>query len=666
VPELRIENGIGATVSYSGVASQHTSAAATGVLVQAGGSLPRLTNLGTISAVGQGPTVNATAISDQSGTLATVVNQGAISATVTPGVSTATAGGKTIALDLRANTAGVSLTQSANPSPIALAGATDSTGKFVATVTTPATPSIVGDVLLGSGPNTVSLQAGTVNGALSLGSGAASLSIGGGAAYTGALSHANGAPFSIDVSNGTLTNTNASTLELTSLNVGPTSSLSFAVDSANARSTSYVVSGPATLANGAKVAVNLVSGITAAQSYTLIRSPNLQVGSISSLTPQTPYVIIAGLRLDQAAGTLNLDLRRRTATEAALDPAQTAAYDAVLKAAPSDAGVQGALFGPQDRAGFLALYNQMLPDYAGGTFRMATAAQRAIGRALGEGGAGGAWVQEISVGARQSSSANGVPFKALGFGLAGGLERTIGLGSLGLKVAFVTGDSHNHLLPGDNRSTLTDLDAGLYWRVSRGGFTFDVGGGGGYVRSTYRRQLLVTDAAGTNTLTRTAEGKAGGWSLNGRAGVAYQLNSGAFFVRPQAHLDYYRLNQGGYTETGGGSAFDLIVDSRKASEASGTVSLALGAQFGQDFTWRPQVEVGYRSILSGNAGTTRARFAGGDAFSIKALGLDGGGAMARLAVKAGNQLYDFSLSVGAEKRDDYVEGDFQIRARFVF
>ena len=96
------------------------------------------------------------------------------------------------------------------------------------------------------------------------------------------------------------------------------------------------------------------------------------------------------------------------------------------------------------------------------------------------------------------------------------------------------------------------------------------------------------------------------------------------------------------------------------------VAVALGAKFGQEFVWRPEIEVGYRSILSGDPGVTRGRFTGGDAFSIKALGLDGGGAMARLAVKAGNQLYDFSLSVGAEKRTDYVEGDFQVRARFRF
>ncbi|HTI67985.1 MAG TPA: autotransporter domain-containing protein [Caulobacteraceae bacterium] len=665
VPELRVENSISASLLNSAVVVTPSNATATAVQVQAGGALPTLNNYGFISANAVGPSASATAVADLSGSLTTVNNQGQISASLSPSTTGGATAGRAIALDLRANTTGVTLTQTANPSPIVLSSTTDSAGVVTVTGTTPVSPAITGDVLLGSGPNTVSLQAGTLTGALDLGSAASSLSIDGGAVYTGFLAHT-GPGLTIGVANGTLTNTNPATLQVQTLNVGAAGTLSFAVDSANARATRYQVTGAATLATGSKIGINLLSGVTTAQSYTLISSPALNLGSVAGLTTETPYVVIAGLRYDQAAGTLNLDVRRRTAAEAQFDAAQTAAYDPISKALPADAAVQSALFAQQDRASFLGVYNQMLPDYSGGAFRMASLAARAVSRVQAEGGPAAAWVQEITVGARQSSSAAGAAYRALGFGIAGGLERDSGLGVLGVKASFTTGDSHNPDLPGDGKATLTDLGAGVYWRASLGGLRLDAGAGAGYVRYTFARQLLMVDSTGVTTLSRTASAKAGGWSANARAGVAYQADLGALYLRPQAHLDYYRLTQGGYAETGGGDAFDLTVARRNGHEASATASLVIGASFGHDFTWRPELEVGYRSILSSDPGVTQAHFTGGDSFSIYALGQESGGAMGRLSLKAGNELYDFSLSAGAEQRNGYLEGDAQIRVRLAF
>ncbi|OYX35276.1 MAG: hypothetical protein B7Y99_03945 [Caulobacterales bacterium 32-69-10] len=657
VPELRNENTLYATVLNS-IASGATASTATGLLVEAGGSLPLLTNFGVISALATGPSVNASAVVDQSGTLTSIDNQGAITAALSPAATDEATGGQTIALDLRANTSGVTLIQTANPSPILL-----SSGSY-----TPSAPSITGDVLLGSGPNRISILAGTVTGALdmgSAGSGASALSIGGGAVYTGRLSHA-GSGFAVEVSNGSLINTNAQTLKLTSLTVGDSGVLSFAVDPVAGTATRYDVSGAASFAGGAKIGVNLLSPLLTDQTYTLITSPQLVLGSTALLQVETPYAVIAAVNLDQTASALNLDLRRRSAVEAGFDSAQTAAYDAISAAMPADTAVQAALFTPQDRAGFVGVYNQLLPDYAGGTFRLASLASRAVNRAPAQGGPGGAWVQEITVGARLQSGQGGQPYRAFGFGLAGGIERESRLGVLGVKASFITGESRDTSLPGDNKSTVTDLGAGLYWRGTLGGLIVDAGAGGGYVRSTYRRQLLITDSAGTTTLDRTAEAKAGGWSANARAGVAYQADLGGLYLRPQAHFDWYRLGQGAYAETGGGAAFDLSVDSRTGHEASGTASIVFGARFGQDTVWRPEVEVGYRRIFSSDAGTIAAHFAGGPTFSIYALGLESGGPMARLSLKAGNDTYDLSLGAGVEKRSGYLEGDLHVKARLQF
>ncbi len=395
VPEFRNENTLNATVLNS-IASGATASTATGLLIEAGGSLPALTNLGVISALATGPSVNASAVVDRSGTLASIDNQGTITTVLTPAATGDATGGGAIALDLRANTAGVTLVQTANASPILL-----SSGLY-----TPAAPAIFGDVLLGSGPNRVSILAGTLTGALDMGSGASALSIGGGAVVTGRLSHA-GSSLAVEVSDGSLINTNAQALQLTSLTVGANGLLSFAVDPLAATATRYDVSGAASFAAGAKIGVSLLSPLLTSQTYTLVKSPQLTLGSLASLQAETPYAVIAALSLDQPAGELTLDLRRRSAAEAGFDAAQTAAYDAVSTALPADTAVQAALFTPQDRAGFVGVYNQMLPDYSGGTFRMASLAARAVNRAAAEGGPGGAWVQASHQAARAAACRSG-------------------------------------------------------------------------------------------------------------------------------------------------------------------------------------------------------------------------------------------------------------------
>ena len=104
---------------------------------------------------------SATAVLDASGSLRTLENINSIAATVTATDATIPVTGRAIALDLRANTAGVTLRQYANSD-------------------TAITPTITGDVLFGSGAGRLELLAGVLNGAVAFGSGADSLVINGG------------------------------------------------------------------------------------------------------------------------------------------------------------------------------------------------------------------------------------------------------------------------------------------------------------------------------------------------------------------------------------------------------------------------------------------------------------------------------------------------------
>ena len=55
---------------------------------------------------------------------------------------------------------------------------------------------------------------------------------------------------------------------------------------------------------------------------------------------------------------------------------------------------------------------------------------------------------------------------------------------------------------------------------------------------------------------------------------------GRLSLRPNASIEYYKLNEKGYTETGGGGAFDLTVRNRISDETAANALLALGYDFG--------------------------------------------------------------------------------------
>jgi hypothetical protein len=242
VPTILNQDFISSTVSHSTLASYspllglYTStteptSAAYGILIGSGAVVTTINNVGTISASATGDNASAVAIKDLSGSVTNVINQGIIESQIAAGVTGDKTSGGIVALDLSANTTGVTLTQSVNPDPINIylstttssSGTTTTTAATTGTVTgstvtkttttsstitttvtttaagvtttavstTPTTPQIIGDVLLGSGANNVQLLGGSMAGALQLGgssnpNGQATFNVSG-ASYEGAL-----------------------------------------------------------------------------------------------------------------------------------------------------------------------------------------------------------------------------------------------------------------------------------------------------------------------------------------------------------------------------------------------------------------------------------------------------------------------------------------------
>ncbi len=719
VPEIRNEDFVEASISHSVVATTTSSPTSTGIQIDAGASVTSINNYGTLQATANGDAMKAYAIRDQSVTgLTSVLNEGVIAASVTPVTSgLALPSSVSVALDLSAGTGAFTLLQQVNPDPIAievstttnssgvvtttaaLTTATATTSTTVSTTTagvtttttttTPTYPQIVGDVLLGSGVNTVNILGGSVTGQLSLqGAAGDSFTLGettavGGAdnaaVYDGYLNYT-GSALSINVVNGSLINTNAHTLGLSNLHVYSSGLLYAAIDPSNATSTLYNVSGTATLDPGAKLGIVLNSPLFAPTTYTIIQAGSLVDNSGGALSiGQVPFVLQASEVSNPATNSLSVTLRRSTAAEMGLNPAESSALNGVYSSLPNDPAIEAAVLGQYSKSSFLNVYDQLLPDYAGGVFELTLAASDAVTRATSRvndienpSGTRGAWAEEVAFGVNKSRSSQTAGFQGGGFGFVGGLETGgAGLGAFGLTGSFLTGDIKDPHSPGDNLSSFSEGEGGAYWQAQLGGLRADARIAGGYILYGNRRELLLKDANGNVTLDRASKSSSSGYTGTGHFGVGYQTPQvGWVYFRPQVHGDYFYLNQGGYTEHGGGTVagdgFDLTNATRNGNEASGTASLVTGITFGQGFKWRPELEIGYRNVFSGTAGSTTSNFQGGTPFTLDPESIKGGGPLARLDVKADTDFYELNFEAGIEERTHFEEGDLRLSVRVLF
>lgn len=724
VPTIQNEDFIEASVSHSVLAPSvdPSTAASYAVLVENGGALASVVNYGTIQSSVTGDNMSAYGIVNRSTTTAgattNILNEGLISATVNPDNAGDAVTGKAVAIDLSASNVGVNLTQMANPTPIAIetttttdaSGAVSTTAAFTSvtagtsatstttttttvtttgsgvttttTTTTPTTPEIVGDVLLGNGNNNVQLLGGSIIGALSLGSGTDTFTIDNGATYVGALSYTGNA-LALNVNNGSLQNSRAGTLNLSSLNVGSKGILYAAIDPLNSAgngvSTLYNVNGTATLAAGAQLGITLDSPLFDETKFTIIQAKSLINNTSDALVlAQVPYVLVGTATTDSTAGTITVDLRRRTAAEIGLNPGQAAALNAIYSSLPNDPAIESAVLNQYTRSNFLGLYNQMLPDYSGGLFELALAGSDAITRATSRvndienpSGTRGAWAEEVAFGLVRDTNSQAQGYSGGGYGFVGGLEGGgAGLGAFGVTGAFLTGDVTPSSLPGDNLASLSEGEFGAYWQGQLGGLRADARVAGGYVMFSDRRELLQKDpTTGAITLDRASKGSSTGYTATGHFGLGYQTgNFGWFYFRPQVHGDYFMLDQGGYTEHDGGPGFDLALKDRNGNKTSGTASLVTGMSFGSSFKWRPELEIGYRDVFTGTSGTTTAAFttAGSQAFSLPPPSIRGGGPLARINVKADTDFYELNFEAGVEQRTDFAEGDVRFSVRVLF
>jgi hypothetical protein len=620
---------VGGTVSAKGGGT--TGSAAQAIVIDAGATVSTISNGGTIVATRSGDTGTAAAIVDHSGTLSLVQNNGQI------GISNASdIGDNATAIDLRATATGAVVRQIA-----AASGA--------------AAPLIAGNILFGAGNDTLDIQAGSVAGKVDFGGGVDLLSLTGTSLFRGTV--VNSSAMAVSVGTGaTLDVQNLGTVDLASLTAASGASLGVTIGETG--HTLYNVAGTASFGTGDKIVVTLDHVGTAAGTYTIIDAATLTgAENLTSSIVTLPFLFNSKLTSSAADGTVALEVELKGSGELGLNSSETAILDAALAAADQDRPIAAVFLATDNSASLKSTLQQLMPEHAGGAFEAATKGSRlAAGILADPRPLGGAWIQQVAWGASKSIGDTS-SYDVTGWGVSGGYEQPLGpVGSLGVTAAYLYG----HDGKGANELLSNHFEGGVYWRGGSGPLRAYARATAGTIAFDSTRRFDATLAAGT--VSREADGKWHGRLYSGTAGISYEARMGRLSLRPNASIEYYKLTEKGYTETGGGGAFDLTVRGRDSNETAANALLTLGYDLlGTDpdsTRLRVELEGGRRQILSGSLGKTVVSFGDGDSFTLtpekRTSGWRGG-----LRILGTGSVMTFVAEANAEQQ----QGDLSIGGR---
>jgi len=683
--------GLGGNVNIAGgisikgtVLAATVDEGATAILINAGSTVPVLDNSGAIRATISSPgRSTAYGIRDLSGTLTTINNSGFISIT-------GTALDTTAAIDLSANTSGVTINQTAP------AGTAADASTISPTVLT----QITGNIKTGSGNDVINLGAGAIIGNTSFGAGNDTLALTRDAVYSGNVDFGTGtaaltlaaksqfvgaatfnnnlatitladtAAFRGDINGGTnlTVNVNGGTLEaggvndvtFKTLNVGAAGTIKIDINATTHTNNKFVVD-TATFAAGSRVAATINSLADAEGTYVVLTANQINgVPNLSADQTILPFLFKGSLSLGTGGNQILLDIDRKTTTELGLTRSAATAYNAILAAAPIDAQVAQSILGATDQATLQSQFDQLLPDHAGGNFALLTSSSRAASRHLTDNSSMfsiselGGWL-EVLKSSGSKDLGNTAAYRTNGFGISGGLERTTGIGNVGLLVNIISGKNENRTNGSEIKSD--GYEVGAFWRVSKGPFYAFARATAAQSNFKSTRTFVGVDSAGT-AFGRQATASWKGRLYSGMAGASYLFDMGQrISLKPMAIVDYYRLREKGYTETGGAlaagkDAIDLVVAPRTSKTASATTTLTgiyrFGERTNEGMPLTLELEGGRRNVLSSQLGNTTAHFDNGANFTLTADKLKSAW-LGEVRLLSGGLDYTWQLAGGAEQ-----------------
>lgn len=633
--------------------------------IGANAQLSNIVNTNTISAIITGRNGDAVAIRDSSGTLTMIENTGSISAL---GVSSdaqdlQATNYNLIALDLSANTSGVTINQLV---PVD----TDLTDSI-----TPPDPLISGDILLGSGADTLNVEAGSVTGDVAFGAGADILSLSGGSIVTGALSDSDG-QLTVTVADSTLANTASTPLNVTSASFDATSVYRPTLDGATGAASTLNASGNIAFADGATIAPTLTNVINSTSStFTVLDAGGtLSIGgSSSSLSAiESPFMYDTTFAIDPAdPNALIITLDLRSTSDLGLDNVQSSSFASAFQAMQNNASMADAFVNITDGAEFHGAISQLLPEFAAAArqFVMANVdgAVGAVGTHLdnarkSQAKPGGVWIQEFAYFADRDLAGLSEQYRGHGFGMTGGIDTAIGpFHTAGINVGFATTEIED-VVGVDEPLDVVTLQLGTYAGLSSGNFGVEAYAGAGYNDFEATRNVQV------GSFSESAQGDWKGTHYNASLRAGYDLDiSDKFWMRPAVSVDYLQLNEDAYTESGP-TGIALEVDERSSEVGGVTAMLNVGMNFQGRRTWlKPSLRVGYRNEFINEGLTTNYRFAGlNTPASLLSEAFPDSGFLVGFSLAAGSNYSSFGLDFDSDIRDGFIRHTGRVVLRLIF
>jgi len=703
LPIITNDGTISATSSNTVDATAFGSAYA--IMIEDDAVMEELVNSGQIVANGrQGG--SGYAIIDRSGTLRSIENTGRISATHTVRQDYFDDDGnlvepddnpdhETVALDVSNNTTGVTYRQYWEPVP-------DDGDEDTTEPTLLETPIyMVGDVRFGSGDDVLTVEAGRVAGAISFGDGQDALAIDGATVYaeiqrlidegiveemteeeiwaalphvTSAVSDSDG-NLSIAVDFATLELIESGDLEITDARFGDGSVLMLQVDAENNDVRRIVSSGDITFESGSRLSVSLSNLIGGGGEFELIRAGSLTIEEdLETLNDSpSPFLYNASLERDpDDDNVILLTLERKDADALGMNGNQAAAYSSAFESWADNDALGAAIASLTNQDEFFAAYDQLLPEYAASAIQFALASNdsavgalanrlEAVRRSPEE--SGGLWVQEFGYFADRAGSAFGPGYRGQGLGVAVGYDRPAGP-FYAVGVNFVGSASEISEVDGvDDPMTAITGQIGTYAGTRFSGLDLDLYAGAGFDSFEHNRRVLIGEFDASPSAEWT------GYHVTGSARLSRSFEfGGRYYVRPAVAVDYLRLFEEGYTETGGGIGVDLSVSDRESTSFTGSALMTFGALYeNNNRWWSPVFRLGYRSEFSNDVLETEARFADyDDTFILRSQQLPGSGFLFGFGVSAGSGYSTFALDYDADVRDDFIRHTARLVMRLVF
>lgn len=632
-----------------------------------------ITNSGTISAVLVGREGDAYAIRDQSGTLTSFTNEGNV---LVFGQNSDSSGNEPVnfslvALDASANTSGFTFIQR-------LSEDEDTTDDV-----TPNAPILIGDLLFGSGDDIVNVSAGTVTGDIDFGAGADEILLSGGASYQGVIS--NDGALTINVTDAsTLTLTEGQPISVADASFGAGSTFSPTIDGSTSTASTLAATGTVAFDDASFITPRFSSIVDSdlGAVFTLASAGTLGVtdmllADLNATTTDGTTPFLYDFAYGREGENLIVTVTLRDTQSLGLDTVQAGAFNQARTAFVANDQLGSAIANITDGTEFNRAYNQLLPEFAAAAREFVVAnvngATGAVGSHLDTARRspekpGGAWLQEFAYFADRELTGLSEQYRGAGFGFTGGIDTAFGpFHAVGVNFGFASTEIED-VGGQDEPLDVVTIQAGLYAGMARAMGAGDLGielyAGGGYNDFEQERVVRINDFLGQSRADYS------GTHINASARAGYEVFlSDKYWIRPAVSLDYLRLSEDGYTETGTeGVALD--VSSRTSQRASATAMFNAGAKFQGKRTWiRPSIRVGYQYAFLNDPTITEFAFAGLDNSEravLTSLGFPDSGFLVGFSIAAGSEYSSIGFDVDSDIRDGFIRHTGRVVIRLLF